>query len=32
LTPAERESVHRSVQLLQGLFSPAVSRPQNPEK
>ena len=32
LTPAERESVHRSVQLLQGLFSPAVTRSQNPEK
>jgi MarR family transcriptional regulator for hemolysin len=31
LTPAECESVHRSVRLLQGLFSAADTRPQEPE-
>ena len=31
LTPAECESVQRSVRLLQGLFSAADTRPQEPE-
>ena len=31
LAPGEREVVHQAVQLLQGLFSPAVTRQLNPE-
>lgn len=32
LAPGEREVVHQAVQLLQGLFSPAVTRQLNPER
>jgi len=32
LAPGEREVVHQAVQILQGLFSPAVTRQLNPER